>query len=87
MAISAASRLPENVIWLSRAARSAARRTGRVFGEVILDHYSETLNEMSRAGFLAYWRQEFRPYLRAAAQQFAPVHPSLTERLLRRSKA
>jgi type VI protein secretion system component VasA len=42
---------------------------------------------MSRTGFLAYWRQEFRPYLRAAASQFAPDHPSLTERLLRRRKA
>jgi hypothetical protein len=86
MAISAAGRLPENVLWLSRAARSAARRTGRVFGEVILDHYTETLNEMSRTGFLAYWRKEFRPYLRAAALQFAPDHSSLTERLLRRRK-
>ncbi len=86
MAIAAAGRLPDNVLWLSRAARSAARRTGRVFGEVILDHYTDTLNEMSRAGFLAYWRQEFRPYLRAAAQQFAPDHPSLTERLLRRRR-
>jgi hypothetical protein len=86
MAISAASRLPDNVLWLSRAARSAARRTGRVFGQVLLDHYTQTLNEMSRTGFLAYWRQEFRPYLRAAAQQFAPDRPSLTERLLRRRK-
>jgi hypothetical protein len=84
MAFSAVAHLPENVVWLSRAARSAARRTGRVFGEVILDHYAETLNEMARTGFMAYWRKEFRPYLRAAAAQFAPDHPSLTERLLRR---
>lgn len=84
MAFSAVAHLPENVLWLSRAASSAARRTGRVFGEVILDHYAETLNEMAREGFLAYWRKEFRPYLRAAAAQFTPDHPSLTERLLRR---
>jgi hypothetical protein len=84
LAFSAVAHLPENVVWLSRAARSAARRTGRVFGEVILDHYTETLNEMSQNGFLAYWRKEFRPYLSAAATQFTPEHPSLTERLLRR---
>jgi hypothetical protein len=86
MALSAVAQLPENVLWLSKAARSAARRTGRVFGEVILDHYTETLAEMSRTGFAAYWRKEFRPYLRAAAAQFAPEHGSLTERLLRRMR-
>jgi hypothetical protein len=86
MAFSAVAHLPENVLWLSRAARSAARRTGRVFGETILDHYTQTLDELSRTGFLAYWRKEFRPYLRAAAAQFAPERPSLTERLLRRAQ-
>lgn len=86
MAFSAVANLPENVVWLSKAATSAARRTGRVFGEVILDHYAEALNEMTRDGFLAYWRKEFRPYLRAAAVQFAPERPSLTEKLLRRTE-
>ena len=87
MAVSAVAHLPENVLWLSRAARSAARRTGRVLGEVILDHYSATLNEMSQTGYREYWRKEFRPYLRAAASQFAPGHTSLTERFLRRHRA
>lgn len=86
MAFSAVAHLPENVVWLSKAARSAARRTGRVLGELLFDHYTEALNEMSRTGFTAYWRKEFRPYLRAAAVQFAPGHTSLTERLLRRRK-
>ena len=83
MAVSTVAHLPANVVWLSRAARSAARRTGRVLGQAVLDHYSEALNEMSRTGFASYWKQEFRPYLRAAAEQFAPGHPSLTERLLK----
>jgi hypothetical protein len=87
MALSAVAQLPENVLWLSKAARSAARRTGRVFGEVILEHYTATLAEMSRTGYVEYWRKEFRPYLRAAAMQFAPSHSSLTERLLRRVRA
>jgi len=48
-----------------------------------LDHYSAAIEEVSRAGFAGYWKQEFRPYLRAAAMQFAPEHGSLTERLFR----
>jgi hypothetical protein len=71
-------------LWLSRAAQSAARRTGKVLGGAILDHYVQALAEISRTGFFAYWKREFRPYLRAAALQFAPQHETLTERLLRR---
>jgi hypothetical protein len=84
MAVSAVAHVPGNVVWLSKAARSAARRTGRVLGEALLDHYVETLAEINKTGFLEYWRREFRPYLRAAVVQFAPAHVSLTERLLRR---
>ena len=84
MAISTVAHVPANVVWLSRAARSAARRTGKVLGEAILDHYSDALAEIAHTGFLAYWTREFRPYLRGAAEQFAPGHESLTERLLRR---
>jgi len=84
MAVSAVAHVPANVLWLSRAARSAARRTGKVLGETILDHYTNALSEIARTGFVDYWTREFRPYLRGAAQQFAPGHESLTERLLRR---
>lgn len=84
MAISALSHVPGNVLWLSRAAHSAARRTGKVLGSAILDHYAESLEEISRTGFMAYWTREFRPYLRAAALQFAPQHETWTERLLRK---
>ncbi|MDR3699553.1 MAG: hypothetical protein P4L56_07965 [Candidatus Sulfopaludibacter sp.] len=86
MAVSTVSHLPANVFWLSKAARSAARRTGKVLGEAILDHYTDTLSEIARTGFLAYWTREFRPYLRGAAEQFAPGHESLTERLLQRGR-
>lgn len=82
MAVSALSHVPANMLWLSRAANSAARRTGKVLGGAILDHYMQTLHEISEAGFLVYWTREFRPYLRAAASQFAPHHATLTERLL-----
>jgi len=84
MAVSALSHVPGNVLWLSRAAHSAARRTGKVLGGAILDHYVDTLEEISRTGFLAYWTGEFRPYLRGAALQFAPHHETLTERLIHR---
>jgi hypothetical protein len=86
MAISAVSHLPANVFWLSKAARSAARRTGKVLGEAILDHYAVTLRDISQQGFGAYWAREFRPYLRGAAEQFAPGRQSLTERLLTRGE-
>jgi len=84
MAVSAMAHVPANLLWLSRAARSAARRTGKVFGGAILDHYSAALADIAQQGFVAYWTREFRPYLRGAAEQFAPDHESLTEHLLRR---
>ncbi len=87
MAVSAIAHVPSNVLWLSKAARSAARRTGKVLGEAVLDHYVDTLAEINRTGFLEYWQREFRPYLRAAATQFAPEHESLTERLLKRKSS
>jgi hypothetical protein len=83
MAISALAHVPANLLWLSKATRSAALRTGELVGGAVLDHYSVAIEEMSRKGFAAYWRQEFRPYLRAAAAQFAPDHVSLTERIFR----
>jgi len=86
MAVSAVAHVPGNVLWLSKAARSAARRTGKVLGEAVLDHYVETLGEIGTTGFVAYWQREFRPYLRAAAAQFAPGKASLTERLLGRRR-
>jgi hypothetical protein len=82
LAISTVAHVPENVVWLSRAARSAMRRTGKVLGEAILDHYSSALAEIGRTGFMEYWAREFRPYLHGAAQQFAPSHKTLTERWL-----
>lgn len=84
LALSTMRRVPANVLWLSRAAKSAAMRTGKVLGEAVLDHYVDTLAEIRRAGFLAYWAQEFQPYLRGAAEQFAPGKVSSTERFLPR---
>jgi hypothetical protein len=85
LAVSTVAHVPANVLWLSRAAKSAVRRTGRVLGDTILDHYTASLGEIGRTGFFAYWSREFRPYLRGAAEQFATDHESLTEKLLKRS--
>jgi hypothetical protein len=84
MAVSAIAHVPANMLWLSRAAHSTARRTGKVLGDAILSHYTHALAEIHRTGFSRYWAQQFRPYLRAAAEQFAPGHGSLTERWLTR---
>jgi hypothetical protein len=82
MAISTLAHVPANLLWLSKAAHSAARRTTGMVGGAILDHYSAALAEIEAAGFMGYWKREFRPYLRAAAEQFAPGHESSTERIL-----
>jgi len=85
MAMSAMEKVPDRLRWLSRSAPLAARRTGEVFAGPLLDHYSQTLSEIQKVGFLAYWRTQFRPYLRAAAAQFSREHASLTERFLERA--
>jgi hypothetical protein len=83
MAISAISRAPETLLRLARAANRAVWRSGQLFAGSVLQHYSQTLSEISERGYSAYWGETFRPYLRAAAEQFSPKHPSLTDRLLR----
>jgi hypothetical protein len=83
LAVGVLAELPSNVFWLSRAAQTAAKRTGQLLGETLLDHYLLALNEISQEGFIAYWGKQFRPYLRAAALQFVPANESTTERLLR----
>lgn len=83
MAISAVRAVPANLLWLSRCARTATLRTGQFFAEGLMDHYRTTLGQIRERGYLAYWKNEFRPYLCAAAEQFARAHESSTERLLK----
>jgi hypothetical protein len=82
MAVSAVRALPEGVRWLSTSARVGAARTGQVFATALLDHYTQTLKEIQRTGYLSYAGQQLRPYVHAAARQFSPEHRTLTERLL-----
>ena len=84
LALSAAGRLPGNLLWLSRCAGHAAKRTGELIAEELFLHYSDTLREIHVRGYVAYWAAEMRPYLRAAALQFSPEKLSATERFLGR---
>src|SRR5581483_4637817 len=87
IAVSAIRKLPDNVLWLSNAARIAARRTGEVVAHGLLDHYRTTLAEIRKVGYVRYWFREFRPYLQGCIRQFSPQHTSMTERLLNRRRA
>jgi len=83
MAVSAVARAPVTLLRLARAANRGIWRSGQTLGVSVLLHYSQVLNEIHERGYAVYWAQEFRPYLRAAAEQFSPKHRSLTLRWLR----
>jgi hypothetical protein len=82
MAVGALVRVPENLTWIGNASRLGVQRTGQLFLETVLEHYSQTLREMRSEGILGWWAREFKPYLRAAAEQFSPQKVSLTQRIL-----
>ena len=87
MAISAARALPEGVRWLSASARVGATRTSQIFGAALLDHYRQTLSEIQDVGYMAYANRLFRPYVRAAVNQFSPRRRTLTDRLVEKIAA
>ena len=72
MAVSAARALPGGLRWLSASTLAGAKRTGQVFAASLLDHYRQTLSEISQVGYLAYAGRQLRPYVRAAVDQFSP---------------
>jgi hypothetical protein len=82
MAVAAARALPDGVRWLSASARVGAARTGHVVAAALLDHYKQTLTEIRQVGYLSYAGRQFRPYMRAALDQFSPKRRTLTQRLL-----
>lgn len=86
MALTALRELPENVLWLSRAAQIGGWRAGEVLASGLLDHYRKTLVEIREVGYVQYWLREFRPYLKGALRQFSTKRMSTTERFLRRRK-
>jgi hypothetical protein len=82
MAVSAARALPDGVRWLSASARVGATRTGQILAAALLDHYRQTLKDIQEVGYLAYVNRQFRPYVRAAVDQFSPKRRTVTERLI-----
>jgi hypothetical protein len=86
MAVSAVRTLPSSVRWLSASAAAGAARTGQVFASALLDHYKQTLNDMQKVGYLAFADRQFRPYIRAAVNQFSPKRRTVTQRLLERTQ-
>jgi hypothetical protein len=85
MAVAAIGRVPVTLLKLARATNRAAWRSGQTLGASVLTHYSQVLADIHERGYAAYWAEEFRPYLRAAAGQFSPKHRSLTARWLKKA--
>jgi hypothetical protein len=84
LALSTVRSVPDGLRWLSASAVAGAGRTGRVVGEVLLEHYRQTLDEVRRVGYAEYVSRQLGPYVRAAVAQFSPEQRTLTERLLAR---
>jgi hypothetical protein len=73
----------KRVVAIARGSVRGAPPRGKVLGETILNDYTSALSEIRSTGFTIYWPQEFRPYLRGAAEQFTREHELLTQRFLR----
>ena len=84
LAISTVRALPQGVRWLGASAVAGAARTGQVLAAALLEQYRATLDEVRQVGYTEYAARQLRPYVRAAASQFAPGKSTLTERLLDR---
>jgi hypothetical protein len=86
MAIAAVRALPNRARWLSASTRVGARRAGKLLAADVLDGYSQTLNELREVGYLTYAKRQLSPYLRACVDQFSQQRPTLTQRLLARTR-
>jgi hypothetical protein len=86
MAIAAVRALPNRARWLSASTRVGARRAGKLLAADVLDGYGQTLNELREVGYLTYAKRQLSPYLRACVDQFSQQRPTLTQRLLARTR-
>ena len=84
LAITTAHALPQGVRWLGASAVAGAARTCHVLAAALLEQYRATLAEVRQVGYAEYAARQLRPYVRAAASQFAPGKSTLTGRLLDR---
>jgi hypothetical protein len=86
MAVSAVRALPEKVRWLSASARVGATHTGKLVSTAILDHYTQTLNELREVGYLTYAKRQLSPYLSACVDLFAPERRTVTQQLIEKMR-
>ena len=86
MALSAVKTFPDRMQWLYSSTRIGATRTSQILGEAVLDYYAQTLSDIRQTGYLTYVSRQFRPYLRAAVNQFSPQRKTLTQRVLEKIK-
>jgi hypothetical protein len=86
MAVSAVRALPEKARWLSASARVGATHTGKLVSTAILDHYTQTLNELREVGYLTYAKLQLSPYLSACVDLFAPGRRTLTQSLIEKMR-
>jgi hypothetical protein len=84
MAVSAVRALPGKALWLTKSAGVGATHAGKILSTAILDHYSQTLNELHEVGYLTYAKRQLSPYVRASVEQFSPERRTLTQKLLDR---
>lgn len=82
VALSAIRDLPDRARWFYASARVGAARTGEIVAAALLDHYSRTLAEIRNTGYATFAVRQYKPYVRAAIEQFSPAHRTLTERVL-----
>ena len=82
MAVSAVRALPNRVRLLSASAQAGAKHAGKLVATALLDHYTQTLNELREVGYLTYAKRQLSPYLRACVDQFSPERRTLTQRLI-----
>lgn len=82
VALSAIRDFPDRARWFYASARVGAARTGDIVAATLLDHYSRTLAEIRSAGYATFAVRQYKPYVRAAVEQFSPAKRTLTERLL-----
>jgi hypothetical protein len=78
--------LPGKARWLSASARVGSTHITKVVSTAILDHYTETLNELRDVGYLGYAKRQLSPYIRACVDQFSPQKRTLTQRLLDKAR-
>ena len=82
VALSAIRDFPDRARWFYASARVGAARTGEIVAATLLDHYSRTLAEIRTTGYAAFAVRQYKPYVRAAVEQFSPARRTLTERVL-----